>query len=85
MSDIPKGALSALEVDAMLNAVRQGDFNALSDLLRAMFNSRTDVISQAAAAHIANPSGGATTDAEARTAINAILVVLENAGLTATS
>ena len=37
------------------------------------------------AAHIADPSGGATTDAEARTAINAILVVLENLGFNATS
>jgi hypothetical protein len=34
--------------------------------------------------HIADPTGG-TPDAEARTAINAILVLLENAGLAATS
>lgn len=34
----------------------------------------------ARAAHIADPTGGATVDAEARTAINAILVVLENFG-----
>jgi hypothetical protein len=34
-------------------------------------------------AHIANPSGGATTDAEARTAINSILTALENYGLLA--
>ena len=39
----------------------------------------------AQAAHIADPSGGGTQDAEARTAINAILVVLENLGFTATS
>jgi hypothetical protein len=39
----------------------------------------------ARAAHIADPSGGATTDAEARTAINAILVVLENLGFVATA
>lgn len=32
--------------------------------------------------HIANPTGGITNDAEARTAINSILVVLENVGLT---
>jgi hypothetical protein len=38
----------------------------------------------AQAAHIADPAGG-TPDAEARTAINAILAVLENAGLTASS
>ncbi len=35
--------------------------------------------------HIANPSGGLTTDAEARTAINAILVAIENFGITKTS
>jgi hypothetical protein len=40
---------------------------------------------RAKATHIANPSGGGTTDAEARTAINAILVVLENNGQIATS
>lgn len=39
----------------------------------------------ARAAHIADPSGGVVTDAEARTAINAILVVLENLGFVATS
>ena len=37
----------------------------------------------AQAAHIGDPTGGATTDAEARTAINAILVVIENFGLNA--
>lgn len=37
----------------------------------------------AQSAHIADPSGGATIDAEARTAIDAILVVLESYGLTA--
>jgi len=36
-------------------------------------------------AHIADPTGGATMDTEARTAINAILVVLENLGELATS
>lgn len=35
------------------------------------------------AAHIADPSGGGTVDAEARTAINAILVALESHGLVA--
>ena len=39
----------------------------------------------AQAAHIGNPTGGETTDAEARAAINSILVVLENLGFTATS
>lgn len=36
-------------------------------------------------AHIADPSGGGTQDAEARTAINAILAALENFGFLATS
>jgi hypothetical protein len=36
-------------------------------------------------AHIADPTGGATVDAEARTAINAILVTLENFGFHAIS
>lgn len=35
------------------------------------------------AAHIEDPSGGATVDSEARTAINSILVALENIGITA--
>ena len=37
------------------------------------------------ASHIVDPSGGVIIDAESRTAINAILVVLENLGFTATS
>lgn len=36
-----------------------------------------------ASAHIADPTGGTTTDAEARTAINAILDILETSGLMA--
>jgi hypothetical protein len=36
-------------------------------------------------AHIANPTGGGTTDAEARTAINSILTALETHGLLASS
>jgi len=35
--------------------------------------------------HVADPAGGATVDAEARTAINAISLVLSNLGLTAAS
>lgn len=35
------------------------------------------------AAAIADPTGGATVDAEARTAINAIIAALENAGIVA--
>jgi hypothetical protein len=36
-------------------------------------------------AHIADPTGGVVEDAEARNAIDAILVVLETFGLVATS
>jgi len=36
-------------------------------------------------AHIVNPSGGGTIDAESRTAIIAILTALRNTGLLATS
>jgi len=36
-------------------------------------------------AHIANPAGGGTQDTEARAAINAILVILETFGFTATA
>ncbi len=36
-------------------------------------------------AHVVDPTGGATVDAEARTAINAILVTLETFGYHATS
>jgi hypothetical protein len=45
------------------------------------------VVPSAAAAHVhvANPTGGTTTDAEARTAINAILVALETFGMNASS
>jgi hypothetical protein len=44
--------------------------------------AKTPVTTQA---HIADPSTGATVDSQARTAINAILDVLEAFGLTATS
>ena len=36
-------------------------------------------------AHIADASGGSTVDAEARTAINAVLAALESLGLVASS
>lgn len=43
------------------------------------------VASGTQAAKINDPSGGATTDAEARTAINAIIDALEAFGISATS
>lgn len=57
--------------------------SADGDVIRVFYYN--PVARPAQAAHIANPTGGATQDAEARTAINSILVVLENAKLTATS
>jgi len=47
---------------------------------KVAFHNATPVVQ---AAHIADPSGGATVDSQSRAAINAILVVLENKGLTA--
>lgn len=44
------------------------------------FHGATPVVQ---ASHIADPSGGATVDSEARTAIDAILVALENKGILA--
>lgn len=57
-------------------------------VLRAIVDGLTAIPSRVDAAqpaHIADPSGGATVDAEARTAINAILAALEAHGITASS
>jgi hypothetical protein len=53
-----------------------------SGAMRLAFFGGTPVAKQT---HIADPAGGVTVDAEARTAINAILVALENYSLLATS
>jgi hypothetical protein len=45
----------------------------------------SNIISVAAQTHIADPSGGATADTQARTAINSILDALEAAGIVAAS
>jgi hypothetical protein len=45
----------------------------------------SDIISVAAQTHIADPTGGATTDTQARTAIASILDALEAAGIVAAS
>lgn len=76
-----KGAfvLSAYDV-ATKREVIKGGVNGSAATLG--FLGATPVARQA---HIADPSGGAIQDAEARTAINAILIVLENFGLVATS
>lgn len=83
---IPTGYLtlnvaeSALKVHAGSYAWHVIIGSNASDLIG--FHGATPV---AQAAHIADPSGGATVDSEARTAINAILVALENKGLLASS
>jgi hypothetical protein len=66
------------------DATRKGElFFTAYDAATPVEGMRIRAIS--GAAHIADPSGGAIVDSEARTAINAILVVLENLGLTLTS
>ncbi len=52
------------------------------DTQKISFYGATPVIR---ASHIANPSGGITTDTEARTAINSILTAIENFGIIKTS
>ncbi len=67
----------------------QGGAN--SDIIRCTYVSSEKrigfygVTEVAQAAHIADPSGGGTQDAEARTAINSILSALEGIGITASS
>lgn len=55
---------------------------ATSDDQKLAFHNQTPCVR---ANHIADPSGGGTQDAEARTAVNAILVALENKGILKTS
>ncbi len=50
----------------------------------AMDVSGSKKIPAARAAHIPDATGGVTIDAENRAVVNAILIVLENLGLTAT-
>lgn len=82
------GAYATRQADVVWYA---NDYGGEREVLRMRANGTAAAIGflgatpVARAAHIADPSGGATTDAEARTAINAILVVLENLGLVATS
>lgn len=73
--------------DVMLEAAYSG---GISEILRGRGGASAAVGFLGATpsvrlAHIVDPSGGGTVDAEARTAINAILVVLETFGFTATS
>ena len=57
-------------------------FGTDANALKVGFHGATPT---AQAAHIPDPSGGSTVDAEARAAIEAILVVLEGKGLLAGS
>jgi len=66
-------------VDMVFNTTTGTKIGTATNQKLGFFNT-TPVVQ---AVHIADPTGGATQDAEARTAINAILVVLENVGLTA--
>jgi len=50
-----------------------------------IFEDPTVDVFMTQAAHIADPTGGATTDSQARTAIAAILDALETAGILAAS
>lgn len=65
------------------------DYDKIAAEMIAMQTSGQTVKTQldalrTAEAAIANPTGGATVDAEARTAINSILAVLRTKGLIAT-
>jgi hypothetical protein len=60
-----------VEIDGALN----------HDGTTAGFMGATPVVQ---AAHVTHPTGGATIDAEARTAINAVIVILENLGFMST-
>jgi hypothetical protein len=50
-----------------------------------LYSAGAKVASGTQQVHVVNPTGGTTTDAEARTAINAILVALETFGINASS
>lgn len=62
-----------------------GNFNITGKITASDAIGANGVAPPVQAAHIADPAGGATVDAESRTAINGILVILENLGYKATS
>lgn len=61
------------------------DITATASEINKLDGVGATVASGTQAAKINDPSGGATTDAEARTAINAIIDALEAFGISATS
>lgn len=76
---------SAMDLKSLLALIEQGDNRSAAVLCRAIIEGEAFANGGAQAAHIADPTGGATVDAEARTAIAAINVVLETYGLTASA
>ena len=67
------------QVEVIRKAV--GDKLVLQSLETTSFGLTVDPIGQQS--NIANPTGGATVDSEARTAINSVISALEAFGLTA--
>jgi len=59
-----------------------GDASATDAGQKLAFFNETPIVQQA---HIADPSGGTTTDTQARTVINSILTILESFGFTRSS
>lgn len=72
--------LSSADLDAAISAAERGDLRAVGRVLRSM---KAEAAYGVQAAAISDPSGGATVDAEARTAINAIIAALEAKGIVA--
>jgi len=72
-------------IDAKNLKINGTQVTATAAELNKLDNAGAKVASGTQAAHIANPTGGTTTDAEARTAITSILTALEAFGITATS
>lgn len=92
LTDLNYVALRAVTING--SDARQGDTVSGSDMdvaqiRRLLGSGAIDVapvnLDVAQAAKIADPSGGGVIDAEARTAINAIIDVLEANGLSATA
>jgi hypothetical protein len=80
--DLASGQNITLVAGNIVTDTTTGTQLATSSTQKLGFYGATAVVRQA---HIADPSGGGTVDAEARTAINAILSTLETYGLLATS
>lgn len=73
-SDVDTASLDLLE-----------DISATAAEINLLSGAGAAVASGTQASVIADPTGGATTDAEARTAINAIIDALQAFGIVATS